>query len=210
MSSHFLQKWSLWGIVYPDWQHTISMGVKTKLLSINNYLFLFYTASFCGFLWEVLLYLIQEHRFCNRGFFYGPWLPIYGVGAVIIYFFLHNQKKHPVRCFLYSGIIGAAVELLTGWFLLTFFHTRYWDYTRQFLNLGGYICLYSILGFALAGTILICFAVPPLLRLWCLLPLRLRLNLIALLVLLSAIDTAAALIVPNNQFTVHSIPLIVP
>lgn len=169
-----------------------------RLITLNNYFLLFYAAAFTGFLWEVLLYFIQEQSFYKRGFFHGPWLPIYGVGAVIIYFFLHNQKSHPIRCFFYSGLIGAGVELGIGWFLFTFFHARYWDYTGQFLNVGGYICLYSILGFSLAGMAFVCIAAPKLLGLWSRLPLRLRLNLIAFLVILLALDTAASLIVPNE------------
>lgn len=174
------------------------MKPKTKLITINNYFLLFYVAAFTGFLWEVLLYFIQEQSFYKRGFFHGPWLPIYGCGAVIIYFFLHKEKSHPIRCFFYSGIIGAVVELCIGWFLFTFFHAKYWDYTGQFLNLGGYICLYSVLGFALAGAVLVCFAAPRLLGLWLRLPLRLRINLIAALTILFALDTAASLILPNT------------
>ncbi len=174
------------------------MKTVKNLNTLNNYLFLFYVAAFIGFLWEVLLYFIQEHAFYKRGFFHGPWLPIYGCGAVIIYFFLHKKKSHPVRCFFYSGIIGGAVELGIGWFLFTFFHARYWNYTGQFLNLGGFICLYSVLGFSLAGMALVCLVAPKLLRLWSRLPLSLRINLIAALTLLFAIDTATSLILPNQ------------
>lgn len=166
--------------------------------TINNYSLLFYAASFTGFLWEILLYFIQEQRFYKRGFFHGPWLPVYGVGAIVIYFFLHTQKDHPLRCFFFSGLIGGTLELLIGWFLYTFFHARYWNYTGQFLHLNGYICLYSVLGFALAGMLLVCFVAPGLLALWQRLPLRFRVNLIAILVILLAIDTAVSLIMPNK------------
>lgn len=174
------------------------MKMKKNLVTLNNYLLLFYTAAIAGFVWEVLLYWVQEQAFYKRGFFYGPWLPVYGCGAVMIYFFLHKKKSHPVRCFFYSGLIGAGVEFLTGWFLFTFFHLRYWDYTGQFLNVGGYICLYSVLGFSLAGMGLVCFAAPRILRMWTHLPLRLRLNLIGALLLLSSVDAAFSLFFPNT------------
>lgn len=174
------------------------MKTQKNIITLNNYFLLFYVAAFIGFLWEVLLYFIQEQSFYKRGFFHGPWLPIYGCGAVTIYFFLHKKKSHPVRCFLYSGLIGGAVELLTGWFLFTFFHARYWNYAGQLLNLGGYICLYSILGFSLAGMALVCFVAPKLLGFWGRLPLRLRINLIALLTLLLSLDAAISIIIPNE------------
>jgi len=173
------------------------MKTKKDSITVNNYFFLFYVAAFAGFIWEVLLYFIQEQSFYKRGFFHGPWLPIYGCGAVIIYFFLHKKKSHPIQCFFFSGLIGGTVELFIGWILFTFFHAKYWDYTNQFLNVGGYICLYSILGFGLAGMILVCYAAPKLLGIWVRLPLKLRLNLIAVLIILLAIDTATSLLVPN-------------
>ncbi len=43
---------------------------------------LFFAYSFLGWCIEVVLKLIQYRRFINRGFLAGPWLPIYGTGAV--------------------------------------------------------------------------------------------------------------------------------
>ena len=174
------------------------MNTRNTAAKINNYLFLFFTASFAGFLWEILLFFITDKGFCNRGFFYGPWLPVYGSGAVLIYFFLHRKGQYPVRCFCYSALIGAVVELFTGWLLNTLFGLRYWDYSEEFLNLGGYVCLYSVIGFALAGTAYVCFAAPFLLKHWQRLSVRMRNNCIGFLLLLAAIDIAASVIFPNK------------
>ena len=62
--------------------------------------FYFFTASLCGFLWEVLIFFIKEGHFRTRGFFYGPWLPVYGTGAVLMYLLLSKQKRHPVKVFI--------------------------------------------------------------------------------------------------------------
>ena len=45
---------------------------------------LFFSFSFLGWCIEVVLKYRQFHRFINRGFLAGPWLPIYGSGAVLI------------------------------------------------------------------------------------------------------------------------------
>lgn len=174
------------------------MKTQKYTLQINNLLFLFFAASLAGFLWEVILLLFMEGRFCNRGFFYGPWLPVYGSGATLIYCCLKRQKDRPVRCFFLSALIGASVELFTGWLLHTLFRLRYWDYSGQFLNIGGYVCLYSVLGFALAGTFFVCIAAPFLLKYWQRLSLRTRKNAIGILLLLAAVDVAASLIFPNT------------
>lgn len=172
--------------------------MKPYFHPINIVLFLFFAASVAGFLWEVLLFLIMDGTFRNRGFFYGPWLPVYGAGAVLIFTLLYPQRRRPLLCFFYSACIGAVVELFTGWLLETLFDRRYWDYTGQFLNIGGYICLYSVLGFALAGSFFNCLAAPFLLKYWEKLTLRTRHRILALLLLLFIVDTAAALIFPNS------------
>ena len=56
---------------------------------MRNYSFLsivqlFYTYSLVGWIWEVSYHLVKDHLFFNRGFPYGPWLPIYGFGGVFI------------------------------------------------------------------------------------------------------------------------------
>ena len=50
--------------------------------SVSQWVLLFFLYSFCGWCWEVFLYLVKERRFVNRGFLFGPILPIYGFGAV--------------------------------------------------------------------------------------------------------------------------------
>ena len=59
--------------------------IKAMLLeeySVSQWVLLFFLYSFCGWCWEVFLYLVKERRFVNRGFLFGPILPIYGFGAV--------------------------------------------------------------------------------------------------------------------------------
>ena len=44
---------------------------------------LFYFICFCivGWIYEVSLFLIEDHIFVNRGVLFGPWLPVYGAGG---------------------------------------------------------------------------------------------------------------------------------
>ena len=65
--------------------------------SITQYIFFFFLGAFLGYLWEVLLFYVQDGTFYNRGFLYGPWLPVYGVGAVLMLLILRRFQKHPSR-----------------------------------------------------------------------------------------------------------------
>lgn len=161
-------------------------------------IFYFFFASVGGFLWEVLLLWLKEGLFVKRGFLYGPWLPVYGIGAVLFYVLLIKKRKHPITVFLLAALIGSGLELAIGWFLDTVFKMRYWDYSSTFLNFHGYICIWSALGFAIAGTLWICLLSDRIKNLWFHLPLWWRRTINTLLALLFVIDCTAALIFPNK------------
>ena len=58
----------------------------------------FFTFSFAGWLWEVLLHVFTDHAVVNRGVLYGPWLPIYGFGGVLIVLLLAGSPGIRIRC----------------------------------------------------------------------------------------------------------------
>ncbi len=132
-----------------------------KKTTFQTYFYLFFIASVIGYLWEVFLYLALHHRFVNRGFFYGPWLPVYGMGAVLLEVLL---QKLPIRLrfiqFLLCASTCTATEYLLGIYLTWRRSLRYWDYSMFPFNLNGYVCLYSFLAFGIAGMALHYLLVP--------------------------------------------------
>ncbi|MDQ9827112.1 putative ABC transporter permease, partial [Acinetobacter sp. 163] len=52
--------------------------------SVYSLILLFFTFSFMGWVWEVLLHVYEDGMFVNRGVMHGPWLPIYGCGGVLV------------------------------------------------------------------------------------------------------------------------------
>lgn len=171
-------------------KHTISY--------ISLLTFYFFTASTGGFLWEVLIFLVKEGQFRNRGFLYGPWLPVYGTGAVFMYLFLSPLKKQPAKVFLYSVLTGTSLELIIGLVLDYFWDLRYWDYSSSFLNFRGYICLASALGIGISGTLWVCLLSPRLRKFWFRLKPKIRTAVLVILNALFAIDCAVALVFPNT------------
>lgn len=132
----------------------------------TNYVILFFLPATLGYLWEVLLYLVYYRMFCNRGFTYGPWLTVYGLGGLLFYFLFHKLSRRRFLCFILCGLTGSALELLIGIFISAFLDFRYWDYSHWPLNFNGYICLFSGIFFGLFGMLWVCFFCPKLLLLW--------------------------------------------
>lgn len=182
----------------PDFKSLSQPKQKSVRECISLFIFYFFVASIAGFLWEVLIFLVKEGQFRNRGFLYGPWLPVYGTGAVLMYVLLFKFKKNPLWAFLLSLLIGTALELTIGWLLDHLWELRYWDYTGSLLNFHGYVCLASALGFGVAGVLWICLLSGFLEKLWFKIPLKVRRAINTLIVLLFILDCAAALFFPNT------------
>ena len=135
---------------------------------------IFWVFGIVGWVYEMLFYRLNDGMFVERGQGLGPWLPIYGFGAVFICLFAMRFRKSMPAVFLMSALVSGVVEYLTGWVFYTFFDgLRLWDYNTEIWNWGninGYICLRSILLFAFAGVFLIYAAVPKIGKLQDLLP----------------------------------------
>lgn len=143
-----LQK--LWGSETAGNTITAEKEPKTDQLC---YLFLiFLTGCLVGWIYEEIFYWVTEGMLRNRGILYGPWLPIYGVGALAIYA-MKPVKNQPVLLFLLCTAVSGIVEYIIGYAGLHLFDLRLWDYRGLLLNIDGIICLRSVLSFALMGLV---------------------------------------------------------
>lgn len=124
------------------------------------YLFLvFLTGCLVGWIYEEMFYWLEEGLLRNRGVLYGPWLPIYGTGAVGIYA-LKPLKHRPLLLFLLCAGVSGVVEYLIGYAGIHYFGLRLWDYRGLFLNLDGIICFRSVISFAVMGMAFHCLLEP--------------------------------------------------
>ena len=94
------------------------------------------------------------------GFLKGPLLPIYGSGAVVILAAALPLRQYPVLMVLGGMAAATLLEYVTGAAMGPSLRRRYWDYTGEFLNLKGYICLKSSLCWGVM-TLLLVYAVHP-------------------------------------------------
>lgn len=121
--------------------------------TMAQWLLCFYIYSFIGWCWESFFVSFMKRRWVNRGFIRGPFLPIYGSGALMMLIVSEPFQDNIPLTFV-AGMIGAtALELATGAVMEALFRVRYWDYSKKKLNYKGYICLSSSLAWG-AFTIL--------------------------------------------------------
>lgn len=139
-------------------------SVKLSLIDeIKSYILVFIAGGLAGYIYEVLFCLIIDHELVNRGFLYGPFLPVYAWGALVMAILFRKLKKHPVLIFLLAIIITGTIEYFTGVVMEAIWHRRWWDYTGLFLNINGFVCFRSVFTFAIGGLLLM-YLVEPLIR----------------------------------------------
>ncbi|MGN0298538.1 MAG: putative ABC transporter permease [Lachnospiraceae bacterium] len=120
-------------------------------------LLLFVFGGIFGFIYEELFYLIDLGYLVKRGITFGPWIPIYGFGAIVISLTTSYWKKQPWMVFLIAVVVSGLLEFGTGFVLLHIFHTRLWDYNVEiwnWCNIGGFVCLRSVIFFGISALFL--------------------------------------------------------
>ncbi len=148
------------GKVYPARLSPLKHRARKISLETPNYarnyslislIMLFFIFSFIGWTWEVSLHLVRNGVFVNRGVMYGPWLPIYGAGGVLILVLLKRFRRNPLREFLAAVILSGFVEYFTSLVLEMTKGMKWWDYSGYFLNLDGRICAEGLITFGIGG-----------------------------------------------------------
>lgn len=124
--------------------------IKDKIL---YYFIIFLAGAISGYIYEVVFYYITMGVLNNWGILYGPYLPIYGVGAILLSM-LKPLKNKPLLLFITSAVVTGLLEYVVGDISVNIFNQRLWDYRGLFLNINGLVCLRSILTFAIGSLIL--------------------------------------------------------
>ena len=120
--------------------------------------FVFY--SVCGFFLEIVHTATNRGVWENRGFLFGPYCPIYGVGALILIATTHHLAVNPLMVFLMAMFVCTTIEYITGWILEKIFKMKWWDYSKVALNFQGRICLKNSILFGFGGLVIIYITQP--------------------------------------------------
>lgn len=145
------------------------LNSKLKLQSYQKLgiIFLLVVISgFFGWVYEFIFYYFNGgmQEWYMQGGNFLPWINIYAIGGLLIFFTTYKFKKHPLAVFLIAFFATGILELVAGWLVYTIGNgTRYWDYNTEILNfgnVGGFVCLRSVLFFGISALFLMYAIVP--------------------------------------------------
>ena len=71
----------------------------------------------------------------------GPYIPLYGSGAVLMLFLTIPVRGNYLLMYIVGAIGATVLEYITGTVMENLFGVRYWDYTDKKFNFRGRICL---------------------------------------------------------------------
>ena len=103
----------------------------------------FFTYGFLGWCTEVAFAAVKQRQFVNRGFLNGPICPIYGVGALTVFFLLKPYSDNLWKLFFFGSLLATTLEYFTAVLMNKIFGEIWWDYTDKPFNYKGILCLES-------------------------------------------------------------------
>lgn len=137
---------------------------------MEQIIWLFFIYAFLGWCTEVIYAGVNQGVFVNRGFLNGALCPIYGFGVLIVLIILHPLRENLLILYVGSVILTSLLELITGFLMEKLFHQRWWDYTDEPFNIGGYICLKFSLLWGLACVLIVDVIHPLIMHMMVLIP----------------------------------------
>ncbi|MGI6324498.1 MAG: putative ABC transporter permease [Bacilli bacterium] len=137
--------------------------------SLNEWVIYFIIYSFLGWLIESVAISIINGRIIHRGNMKGPFLLVYGFGAIFLLLFLeplfYFNYKNKIVLFLISFALMTVWEYLVHLILELLYKKKWWDYSCNFLNIRGRVCLFYSLCWGFLGVVLITFLHPNIVKL---------------------------------------------
>ncbi|WP_265455180.1 putative ABC transporter permease [Enterococcus sp. HY326] len=157
-----------------------------KKRSLYDILFIFLVCGVLGWIFETLVVYFTQGIMTDRGYLFVmgrlpeylpflkgvpllkdlhlvwglPLIEMYGIGAVLISLFFDRYKKQPAKLFFTSMFGMTLFELLSSYLSSWLLHKTYWDYSKDFLNFQGRICLRSSIAWGVLSLAMIYFIDP--------------------------------------------------
>jgi uncharacterized membrane protein len=98
---------------------------------------------------------LKKGHFINRGFMKGPWLPLYGTGAICVLFVTLPFQSNWILVYLVGALAATILEYIVGALMVRLFKVRYWDYSYRKIQLNGHICLVSTIAWGFLSLLMV-------------------------------------------------------
>ena len=137
---------------------------KKQIIGILCYIWAF--AGIFGWLYEFIFYYFNGG--CKIWYMQGgnflPWINIYAIGSIMIILLSYKYRKHPCLVFIIAMISTGILEFFSGYVIYQITGgLRLWDYNQEILNfgnIGGFVCLRSVLFFGISALFLMYIILP--------------------------------------------------
>nr|HPI52881.1 putative ABC transporter permease [Smithellaceae bacterium] len=104
-------------------------------LNFFYYIVLFAAYCFAGWVAEVIYRSVTQRKFVNAGFLFGPFLPIYGIGAFLVLALERVLQDWPMAVrFAAFGLVITLLEYSAGYLSEKIFKLKLWDYSEKRFN----------------------------------------------------------------------------
>ena len=121
----------------------------------REWLSFFYFYCIFGWCFESAYVSVKDRHLTNRGFLRGPWLPLYGSGAILVLWLTLPFQKTPVLVYVVGALGATVLEYVTGETMVRWFRVRYWDYSDQRFQYQGHICLSSSIAWGFLSLLMV-------------------------------------------------------
>ena len=150
--------------------------------------------------------MVHGGRICSSktGQVCKPWIfewtdlsGIWNRGVVVQ--FLTPVENNLVLLYISSTILVTVIEGITGFLLEKIFHNKWWDYSEQPLNIGGYVCVLFSLIWGVFCVLIVKIIHPLIYKVLTMIPLVLGIVVLAVGLLADLYVTASGILKMNRR-----------
>lgn len=161
------------------------MEKQTEKITMKQIIWYFIIFSILGLIIEtVFCYITTGVLESRKGFIWGPFCPVYGVGATILILLLNRYQNSYLKLFFVGSIAGNIIEYLLSYILESIYGMRFWDYSYLSYSLNGRICFTYSLFWGILAIILVKWIKKPIDQLISYIPNHIALHIILVTILI--------------------------
>lgn len=169
----------------------------TDLYHVCSWFFMY---CILGWFVESVYMSICEKRIVNRGFMLGPWCPIYGFGALMVYFVLKPFTSNYAVLYVMGSMVATIFEFFVAAFMQMLFGKVWWDYSKKPFNFRGVLCLESTIAWGFYTLFLFLFLQRGVTYLTDLIPFRFGTLILPAIMTIAALDLLIHVLIAKKEY----------